>query len=817
MPRLCCRFGGRALCVLAFVLGLGIGFAPEGLRAASEQQNLQLEVYINGAPAHRISSFVLFPNGTIGAVPGELAELGLRPELRRSPTELILLDEIPTLKYEYVEREQKILITVDEAYREARILDLRRNAGPRAQAGWGALLNYDLLSTTGTQQAPNPLRSGATSLTLDGRAFSPYGTFEQSAIVAAVPTDYTQTTRLSTSYRYSDQDRLISWNVGDAINGGLAWTRPIRIGGLQAQSNFALQPNLVTMPLPSLGGSAAVPSTVDVYVNNIKTFSQNVDPGPFSVSNIPLVTGAGNAQLVVRDSSGQQTTTNLPFYASAALLAPGLSSWSLEAGFPRLAYGSSNDAYVGTPVGSATLRRGIFDWLTVESHAEAGSGVANGGVGAAIRTGTIGVADVAVAASTTSGSDGMQAYASYQTQLFGLNINASSQRTFGSYNDLASATARLQSLAPAPVPVPVPGLFGILTYLPYAGAAAWNLPIYGNSLPPRALSQFSIGAPLPFDRLANWNLSSVLLIDGANNRSNILSASYSRSLPLRASLFATVFSDFGSNKSTGVVLGLSIPLGESASVTSDVSRGQGGTTASVQAVKSLGPTPGDTGWEVRDSEGAAPYREASLSYRSSYLTAKVGASQSQSVTEVGLELRGSISTMGGDVFFSNWIDDGFAVVDAGAPNVEVSYENRPVGTTDKQGLLLVPSLRSYQANKITIDPANLPVDAELETTHDVVAPADRAGVLVKFKLHSDTAAALVVFVRADGTFLPAGSAGRVDGGDEFVVGYDGQAFVKNLGGANLATIELANGSCRASFDFAAHPGEQVRIGPVTCQ
>ncbi|NEV03151.1 hypothetical protein, partial [Bradyrhizobium uaiense] len=42
-------------------------------------------------------------------------------------------------------------------------------------------------------------------------------------------------------------------------------------GGLQAQRDFALRPDLITAPLATIGGSAAVPSTVDVYVNNIKT------------------------------------------------------------------------------------------------------------------------------------------------------------------------------------------------------------------------------------------------------------------------------------------------------------------------------------------------------------------------------------------------------------------------------------------------------------------------------------------------------------------------------------------------------------------
>ena len=43
----------------------------------------------------------------------------------------------------------------------------------------------------------------------------------------------------------------------------------------------------------------------------------------------------------------------------------------------------------------------------------------------------------------------MQGYVSYDTRLFGLNIHASSLRTFGNYNDLASATARMQSFTTA--------------------------------------------------------------------------------------------------------------------------------------------------------------------------------------------------------------------------------------------------------------------------------------------------------------------------------------------------------------------------------
>lgn len=55
----------------------------------------------------------------------------------------------------------------------------------------------------------------------------------------------------------------------------------MRLGGVQVQTNFALRPDLVTLPIPALFGSAAVPSTRDVYTQNVKTYTGSVPAGPF--------------------------------------------------------------------------------------------------------------------------------------------------------------------------------------------------------------------------------------------------------------------------------------------------------------------------------------------------------------------------------------------------------------------------------------------------------------------------------------------------------------------------------------------------------
>ena len=179
---------------------------------------------------------------------------------------------------------------------------------------------------------------------------------------------------------------------------------------------------------------------------------------------------------------------------------------------------------------------------------------------------------------------------------------------------------------------------------------------------------------------------------------------------------------------------------------------------------------------------------------------------------------GAIALLGSNVFFSNRIDDLFAVVDTGAPGVPVFYENRPYGETNRNGQLLIPNLRAYGNNKISIDPKGLPVNAEIEQTDDVVTPADRSGVVVSFNAKTDTQSAVVIFIGANGKPIPVGTKGTIDGGDgAFVVGYDGRSFVKDLKSSNTAVLTTESGECRASFDYAPAGDRQIVIGPVTCQ
>jgi outer membrane usher protein len=68
----------------------------------------------------------------------------------------------------------------------------------------------------------------------------------------------------------------------------------------------------------------------------------------------------------------------------------------------------------------------------------------------------------------------------------------------------------------------------------------------------------------------------------------------------------------------------------------------------------------------------------------------------------------------------------------------------------------------------------------------------------------------------DGKPLPAGTAGKIEGGEDFVVGYDGRAYVKGLAAQNTLSAALPIGECHAEFAYSPHANEQQLI-PVTCR
>lgn len=781
--------------------------------SVTEKIELMLEVWINGYKTDLIAPFEEMPGEVLTVSRQSLDELDLIVPVSAGTGERVRLNAIRGLTYRLDRAAQAIHLTVPEGMRRAKTYDVRptREAAKAGRADYSALLNYSLFASA-SQGISRQIATGpwggfnGANATLDARIITPYGIFTQTGlagnIARYVPGDSVITDvdalRYETAFTYVDPETYMTYKAGDMINSSLSWTRPIRMGGFQVQRNFSARPDIVTQAFPTIGGSAAAPSSVDVFLNGVKAYSQQVAAGPFQFSNLPTV-GGGEARVVVRDASGKEIETNTAFYFAPNMLRPGLYEASVEGGVARYNYGLTSGDYGERPIGSATLRAGITDWLTGEAHAEGGGGLANGGVGAVVNVANRGIVTAAVSGSLQSNRTGVQLFGSIDTKVGPVNIHAQTSRGLGKYADLSTATLRD---APSDITISTSGINGY--YLT-------------GYQPVISRDQVTLSSPVPFDTgniSASWVRSD---LDGGS-QSQVVSLSYSRPLLARANLFASAFRSIDAQRTTGAYAGISMPLGDVNISTSINSSSVSGTTYAVDAAKPLGYEPGDWGYRVRDSEGDYASRSAAVSYRSSKARLEASVAQDDSSVRETAEASGSLAVIGSSVYMANRIDDSFAVVNAGAPGVRVLADNRFVGETDSAGKILIPDLRSNQTNKIAIDPTNLSVSAEVDTPSQDVVPAYRSGVSVDFKVRREGSSAIVVLKKADGTFLDAGAAGKLEGSSEsFLVGYDGQAFIRNLAAQNTVTVVLAREQCSASFAFKAKEGEQVLIGPVVCQ
>ena len=341
---------------------------------------LQLEVVINGRPIGKIGQFVIRAGQPFARLQ-DLRGFGIRvPSTPDDDQSLVGLSDLGGLAVRIDQPSQTIFIDAADDWLLPNILGERSAPDTfTVESGTGATLNYDLV---GTAVSGHELLSGVADL----RAFSRLGVISSDVLFHTNSGSDRHgnggfdTIRLDTSYVYSDPWSLRRYRAGDFISGSLPWTRPVRLGGVQINLDFSMRPDLITFPVPSVSGSAAVPSTVDVLVNGTTVRSGSVAPGPFEVPQVPVISGAGTVTTTVTDALGRQVTTELPFYASPTLLAPSLQTYSAEIGLVRRDWGTESNDY-GDLAGAITYRRGLSTHLTVEGHAEYTDGLLMGGVG----------------------------------------------------------------------------------------------------------------------------------------------------------------------------------------------------------------------------------------------------------------------------------------------------------------------------------------------------------------------------------------------------------------------------------------------------
>lgn len=584
--------------------------------------------------------------------------------------------------------------------------------------------------------------------------------------------------RLETTASHSIVGSALTVRMGDVVSGGLDWSRRTRLGGLQLQRNFALQPERVTFPIPAFYGQANLPSTVDLYVDGLKQYSSEVPAGPFQLHTVPMVNGSGQAEVVLTDGLGRQSTVAFPFYTTDQLLREGLSDFSIEAGAVRQRYGMESFSYGDDPAASAVYRYGLNNRITLAGHAESMPRLVKAGAGAMVALGQAGVVSASFAASRDRGVNGQQAGLGYNWRNRRFNLSLNVQHTFGEYRDIAAR----YSLAPP-------------------------------ERSERALLGFTLG------RHGSLGVSYVALKYPEQPRSRYGSAYYSKSFQHGVSMSVSVNQNLDDHRERSVFVGLSVPLGRRVSSSTSVRHQRDSHVVTVDVHKPIQGHQG-AGWRVRAQEGDGQRGGlAEAGCRGQHAEVRAGVQNLEDYTQGYAEMNGAVVLMNRQLFAARHINDGFAVVSTeGVAKVPVLLENRPMGSTNKKGNVLVTPLNAYQRNKLSIDPMALPSNVSIDRVEAEAVPADRAGTVVEFGIRTVHAASIIVHNNVAEP-LPVGSLVRLRNSNEpaAMVGYDGMVYLEGLGADNVLEVQTPEGLCVVSFHYQPEEGTIPLLGPLMCQ
>ncbi len=652
----------------------------------------------------------------------------------------------------------------------------------------GGFLNYDIFYQN-TQPA-------TVSGLVEAGAFFRDGTLTSRFVISDV-SGHHDLYRLDSQYIRDYPDDAATLVIGDSISDASAWSRSVYFGGIQWHSNFGIRPDLQALPLPAISGTAAVPSTVDLYVDNVLRQRQVVEAGPFTLANVPAFSGQGNLMVVVRDPLGREQLYTQSYLSSPSLLKQGISEEGFEGGVLRENYGQHSANY-GPEFVSAEWRHGITESSTLELHAEQSQGLAAAGAGLSQGIGTFGVATLGAAGSHDGPNNGMLGYGQFdhQTPFYGVSLR--SQWSSPSFRELGFTQ--------------------------------------GDAVPKtqtQAQLNFALGEGVSV--LAGYTRQ--------NNRTQASIQTLNYGLTWSAGRFGTIFAgllqSFAPNHATSANLVWTVPLGGQRFAQVNVSRQNGQAQSSVEYDDT---PPAEIGWgtRLRHNFGQFTGDDIGATLRTQTGEYSLSASNSGGQNSVQAEVRGGFAIIDGHLIATKWLDQSFALVQVPSHTpIDIYANGVKVGRTDEDGIGFVPNLVAYEPNHVVLDAEKLPLQIALDLAAREVVPRTRSGVVVAFGAKcEDGASATLAYAdgrpiengtrvvidkaeaspaHADGCGRSAAGAGASANAEEILVALRGRVYFPNISLPAQISVQTRDGLCHFTLPaVSANDAVIPDLGVLRC-
>lgn len=615
--------------------------------------------------------------------------------------------------------------------------------------------------------------------------------------------------RLMTSVTRDDRDQLRRVVIGDFFTPSRDFSTGVNLGGVSVSKLYALNPYFIQFPTKSVGGTVALPSELEVYLDGQRIRVEKLQPGEYQLNDILSFGGARNVQLLLRDSFGRVQQLSYSFYFSDQPLRQGLHEYSYNAGAIRRRYGADSNRY-GPAALSMFHRYGVSDAVTLGVRAEATRDLFNAGPLATFVLGNAGIASVAAAASRIAGHQGGSALASYNYQTKSWSVGASVRRDWREYASLGDP--------PTVTNRKLEGNVSASYYLPQRGTVSLS----HSFLSTRNEVVTSVAtAARPFN---------VLALDS----SHVTALSYSAPLISGRATFSATVSHIKDKvlSRNEAFFGVIVFFDKDYSVAANYRRDHNSNAESVQFTKNQ---PIGEGWGFvlsgnRDSQGNghSTQSRSNIQYNAplAIVRADLGRTQDPSgraSNDYRVSIAGGAAYVQETVALGRPIVDSFGIVKVGElPGVAVLVNGQPIGNTNGQGRLFVPTLTPHIDNEVSIDPGSVPIEYSIATTRKTVAPFFHSGAVVEFPVSKLQAFSGKLKFDHGGVIGPLEFHEvdiTVEGRNQpFQTGRGGEFYLENLkAGTYRATAQIDGQACVSEIVISKSDEMLVELGDVMCR